>query len=250
MYGEPRESRGTGPSQFGNDKGDLHVPGAGTFGMALLLASLGVLFTASLVGFLFIRFVRFADQPWPPPGFPPLPRTLWASTVVILLTSVSIQWALGAIRRGDLAALRKGLLVTLVLGLLFLALQQYNWWEIWTALTPAQRGGGPDTLPAAPNSGDPYIKLFFALTGLHAAHVIGGLIPLAVVTRRATAGGPARYSANYHPGVRDLRHVLALSRRGLGGPFHHHLPALKPRSILRTQNSPPSHRGTNGISPG
>ena len=48
-------------------------------------------------------------------------------------------------------------------------LQSYNWWEINKALSPeAQQGGS-------------YLGLFYMLTGLHAAHVVGGLIPLGIV---------------------------------------------------------------------
>jgi len=180
-----------GRSLFGNDKGDMHVPGAGTMGMALLLVSLGMLFAASVLGYLMIRFGKFAGQAWPPAGYPSLPWSLWISTGVILATSITIQWALVAARRGNLAALGRALAITLGLGLLFLGLQGFNWLEIWTSLSPEQR-----------HHGGPYIMLFYVLTGLHAAHVIGGLIPLVVVTRRAMAVGGARYSANYHPGVR------------------------------------------------
>ena len=41
--------------------------------------------------------------------------------------------------------------------------------------------------------------MFYVLTALHAAHVIGGLIPLIVVYIKARRG---RYSRNFHPGVR------------------------------------------------
>jgi heme/copper-type cytochrome/quinol oxidase subunit 3 len=39
---------------------------------------------------------------------------------------------------------------------------------------------------------------FYLLTGLHALHVIGGMVLLGAVTAKAFAG---RYSATYHPGV-------------------------------------------------
>ena len=45
----------------------------------------------------------------------------------------------------------------------------------------------------------PYLKLFYVLTGLHAAHVLGGLGTLAVV---AAAPGPAATRPSYYPGVR------------------------------------------------
>lgn len=174
---------------FSSDKGEVHIPGAGTLGMYLLLASLSILFASSIIGYLYVRFVnpQFAGRPWPPPEFPPLPRTLWISTLAILLSSVTIQYALISIRRDRQAALLRGLVATLSLGLLFLILQGLNWWEIYAALPP--------NLPPE----RPYLMLFYVLTGLHAAHVIGGLIPLIVVTVLAAR---RRYVANYHPGVR------------------------------------------------
>lgn len=168
-------------------KGQVYLPAAGVFGMWLFLISLSVLFSASIFGYVYIRFVRFAGHPWPPPGFPKLPATLWASTLVILLTSVTIQYGYSSIKRGHAAALFRGLVATFVLGLVFLALQTYNWWEIYSALAPdAPRGGS-------------YLGLFYMLTGLHAAHVIGGLIPLIMVSISARRRS---YSADYHPGPR------------------------------------------------
>ncbi len=146
---------------------------AGTMGMYLLLAALGMLFGASVVGYLAIRA---AHQPWPPPGFPVLPRSLWLSTLAIVLCSVTVQRALRAVRRGDLPAVRHNLAATLALGVAFLALQTFAWYQVVRQIhEPAENLG-------------PYLKLFYVLTGLHAAHVLAGLVVLAVVTRRAWAG--------------------------------------------------------------
>jgi len=89
-------------------KGDLHIPGAGTIGMAILLVSLSVLFIASMAIFLIIRFQTTQQPPhiWPPPGMPHVPRSLWLSTVIILLASVTIQKAYSAVRRDDEGRLR------------------------------------------------------------------------------------------------------------------------------------------------
>ena len=67
-------------------------------GMCLLLAALAMLFAASVVGYWTIRSQH---QPWPPPGFPVLPRTLWLSTLLIVSASVAIGRALSAARRGQ-----------------------------------------------------------------------------------------------------------------------------------------------------
>ena len=42
-----------------------------------------------------------------------------------------------------------------------------------------------------------YLKMFYAMTGLHAVHVIGGLIPLAIITIAAFQGmyGPKKNAA-------------------------------------------------------
>ena len=172
----------------------IHIAGAGTTGMAILIVSLSMLFIASMVAYITIRMqtelrLRAAGHTitWPPPGTPAIPSTLWISTFVILLTSVTIQLALNAIRRDNRKAVLRNLYITSALGLVFLALQTLNWWEFYSALHPGTTIGGA------------YLGMFYVLTGLHAAHVIGGLVPLAIVTVRASKGA---YSRNFHPGIR------------------------------------------------
>jgi cytochrome c oxidase subunit 3 len=169
-------------------KENIYVAGAGSIGIALLLVSLSVLFIASMVAFFLIRMKTMAEKPiWPPPGMPAVPQSLWLSTAVILMTSVFVQLAYNAIRRDDNPSLRMHLLITFVLGVIFLGLQAFNWWEFHHAIRPGMAVSGA------------YLGGFYVLTGLHAAHVIGGLIPMAIVYVRATRG---RYSRNFHPGVR------------------------------------------------
>jgi len=153
----------------------------GRLGMRLLLLSLGMLFAATLAGYF---WVRASAEAWPPAGMPALPPGLWLSTALIVVSSVTVQWALAGVRRGAQGALRTGLLLTTLLGLGFLASQTVNWFSLVAAnFTPRL---------------NLYAFTFFLLTALHAAHVIGGLIPLAVVTTRAWQG---RYGAVTHAGV-------------------------------------------------
>lgn len=171
----------------GNGKGEppapskeRPAPGAGPFGMILFLTSLGVLFLGSLVAYSVIR-LRSAD--WPPPGTPALPAGLWVSSGLIVLGSVAIQSALHRIRRGQRLWTRTWLSGTLVLALAFLGTQTAN----WIALLRVQ---GDTTL---------YGWLFYFMTGLHAAHVIGGVVPLVVVTVNAFYD---RYSPLRHGAIR------------------------------------------------
>jgi cytochrome c oxidase subunit III len=159
---------------------DPRLTGAAAAGMYLLVLALSMFFAASIVAYLVIRAMH---QPWPPPGFPALPRSLWLSTLGIVLSSFTIQGALRAARRNDQRRLCRDLAATLVLGFAFLVLQAFAWIQVFLQI--AQPEG-------------PYVKLFYVLTGLHAVHVIGGLGPLVAVTHRAFAG---RYSTSVHPGV-------------------------------------------------
>jgi cytochrome c oxidase subunit 3 len=153
----------------------------GRLGMKILVLALSMLFAASILGYLVIRFRAPA---WPPPGVPRLPGTLWISTLIIALSSFTMQAAVRAVRADRQRALRVGMLLTTLLALAFLVSQTLNWFALVAA-----------NLTARTNL---YGFTFFMLTGLHAAHVIGGLIPLAIVTARAFRG---RYSSAFRPGV-------------------------------------------------
>jgi cytochrome c oxidase subunit 3 len=155
--------------------------GTGRLGMKILVLALSMLFAASIVGYLVIRFRAPA---WPPPGVPRLPGTLWISTLIIVVSSLTMQAAVRAVRADRQRALRIGMLLTTLLGVAFLVSQTLNWFALVAA-----------NLTSRTNL---YGFTFFMLTGLHAAHVVGGVIPLAVVTARAFRG---RYSSAYRPGV-------------------------------------------------
>jgi heme/copper-type cytochrome/quinol oxidase subunit 3 len=167
--GDPREGReGT-------------IPGAGVLGMWLFLATLTVLFLAAIVGYL---VVRLKAPDWPPKGMPRLPGGLWFATGLLLGASVAVQRALRSIKAEARVACTRWLAATWGLGLAFLAVQSWN----WSGLIRLH-------LMAASNL---YAFTFFMLTGLHAAHVIGGVALLSVVWSRSARG---RYDSGHHPGV-------------------------------------------------
>jgi cytochrome c oxidase subunit 3 len=88
------------------------------------------------------------------------------------------------IKAGQGSKLKFGLALTTLLGVLFLAGQTLVWLRL------AALG-----LPPRSNL---YAFSFYWLTGLHAAHVIGGIAFMLVVTRAAFLG---RYSKHHHTGV-------------------------------------------------
>lgn len=158
------------------------APGAGPFGLAWFLASLGVFFAAGIVAYYAVR-VPMADA-WDE-GLPPLPSILWAGTLVLLVSSVTMHVALVGVRADNQRKLRWGLYLTDVLGVAFLVLQVVAWRMLY------ERAGEPALKTL-------YGITFYFLTALHAAHVIGGLVPLAITTYKARGGA---YSSEENIGV-------------------------------------------------
>ena len=149
--------------------------------MWLLLASLTMLFGATLVGFLVLRMR--AEQ-WPPLGTPPLPGGLWISTGLLIVLSSALVMATRAARAGKGSELNRMLGVSVLLAVAFLAAQISNW----------MRMAAHSVLP----NESLFVWFFYLLTILHAAHVLIGLVPLVLVTLRGRAG---RYTAEDHETV-------------------------------------------------
>ncbi|NJN64048.1 MAG: heme-copper oxidase subunit III, partial [Acidobacteria bacterium] len=108
----------------------------------------------------------------------------WVSTAIILAASAAIHWAYARIKRGDRQGLQRGLMLTLLCGGAFLILQIVNWFFFVRGIAEVSK-----TL---------FGFSFYVLTGLHALHVVAGLIQLAVVTVRA---GQGRYTAESHGAI-------------------------------------------------
>ena len=157
---------------------------AGVFGMWLFLVTLGVLFMATILGYLVVRIQPDPTEPFVPPDAPRLPNLLLVSTGALMLGSLSLHGMVRAVRAGscDRAARLAG--IGLALALVFLAVQGWAWVDLWRAQLRIQ-----ESL---------YAWSFYVLTGLHAAHVIGGLPPLLVVWWRARRG---RYSPGHPEGA-------------------------------------------------
>lgn len=147
-----------------------------------------MLFGATMIAFLVLRLRIGKD--WP--TLPPFPGVLWISTGAIMLSSATMQLGVLAIRRGRANALSAALLITLALGVGFISLQTVAWLQ-W--------------VPAAAERWDRSNEWRFALTSfyvftvLHAMHVVGGLIPMALITHRAIIN---RYDAAHYAGVQYM----------------------------------------------
>ena len=118
---------------------------------------------------------------WPPKGIETLDA--WQlpllNTVILLLSGTTVTWAHHALQVGDRKAAKLGLVITVVLGALFTAVQVYEYQHILheNLFFNAE----------AANSGL-YGSIFFMATGFHGFHVLLGTIFLLVCLLRLMAG--------------------------------------------------------------
>lgn len=147
------------------------VPGAGPTGiptakiaLAVLLAVVGALFAL----FASASFMRMELSDW---QTPPLPPIVWLNTAILLASSVALQVAVSAVRRGRRRLTRDALVSAGLTAVAFLVGQLMAWREL------AASGYLVDTNPA--NS------FFYLLTGLHGLHIVGGLVGLTRTSLRA-----------------------------------------------------------------
>ncbi len=148
-------------------------PGTGTFGMMLFLMSLTMLFAASLIAYGIIRSrVEGIDVA--------LPLPLWFSTGVLVVSSAFLHYAVLSLRAGHLKAFKLGLLLAFLLGVAFCAIQAPGLYALVAQHEAAREG-------------NVYLfALIVFLVVVHGLHVIGGLLPMAVVLRKA-------FSEHYGP---------------------------------------------------
>lgn len=173
-------------------------PGTQALGMWLFLAALAVLFVAGMLAYVIIRITSTFERPAGgapgeiiPPTAPPLhsidmPLILWLSTGAILISSYTIHRALDNVVHERQDRFRQALLATLLLAVPFFL---------------AQGAGLATLLGRASEAGAALQNAIVFLIIVHALHLVGGLIPLAVILHRANRG---RYDHEYHAPVRHL----------------------------------------------
>jgi cytochrome c oxidase subunit 3 len=176
-----RELFAQGPSMFDQPSGPLDDRDAlpprynprqiATVGLWLFLASLAMLFAASMLGYILIRLsARHAIEGHPSVPFGSLhfPPELWGSTALVIGVSVALWRALSSVKREHQRPFRIWLTLSLLLAAGFIAVQ-----------TPAmiQLIFEHKALRQTPGGTALYGLIFF-LVLLHALHVVGGIIVL------------------------------------------------------------------------
>ena len=138
----------------------------GMLGMILVLVAIGAFFVALAVAY------AFAIQDRPGQVNVHLPMWFWISTAFIGLSGITLQWARRDLRMARLAPYRMGLWLTMGLGVLFLVTQLLGCKDL------AAQG--------IYVVGNPRGSMYFMFSGLHAAHLMGGLGGLYWLIRKAS----------------------------------------------------------------
>ncbi|HSI88101.1 MAG TPA: cytochrome c oxidase subunit 3 [Pyrinomonadaceae bacterium] len=100
-----------------------------------------------------------------------LPVPLWASTLLILASSVTYHLGKLAVDEQDHFSGRRWLVTTAGIGGMFIASQMVAWLALYNRGLFVQ--------------GNPYAGFFYILTAVHAVHVLGGITALGAILLRA-----------------------------------------------------------------
>ena len=137
------------------------------FGMWLFMASVMMLFMSLTSAYI----VRQAEGNW---VFFELPSLFYITSVIIVVSSITMQWAFWAAKKDQGKLVRGLLLVTSILGLFFLVGQFFGWKQL------------------VANSiylvGNPSGSFLYILTGLHGLHIISAIIFLLIMLSASVKG--------------------------------------------------------------
>ncbi|HZU29241.1 MAG TPA: cytochrome c oxidase subunit 3 [Bryobacteraceae bacterium] len=162
--GRDRGGRGGGGGG-GDDGSERWSPGVYRVGMWATITAVSTVFVT--MAFAYLARSRNPEF-WDPLR---LPRILWASTALILLSSASCEAARRAVRRGAQGAARLWLGVTLTLGCIFLSTQLRAWTEL----------NSEGVFVAA----NPHSFFLYLFTAVHGLHLLLGLLLLWYLFMRA-----------------------------------------------------------------
>ena len=130
------------------------------FALWLFLVTVVMIFAALTSAYI----VRQAEGNWLEYD---LPEIFWVTSGIVILSSISLQVAYFAAKKDNFLGLRIGMVATVLLGIGFLVGQWYS----WVALVDRE----------VFFVGNPAGSFLYVFTGLHAVHLISGVIFLIIV---------------------------------------------------------------------
>jgi len=146
------------------------------WGMVCLIATEGILFVYLIFSYAYLGTQQ--SGPWPPSG-PPSVKLAAPNTVILIASSFVLGWGVRSFKRTrNQRSLLMALVATILLGLIFLTIQGFEWAE------------KPFVF-----STNAYSSAFFILTGVHMAHVAVGVLILLMLLVWTLAG---RFEQSHH----------------------------------------------------
>ena len=146
------------------DSGSSFPVSKGQIGLWVLLTAVIMLFAGLTSAYIVLRGVPTWQNIQ-------LPSLLWPNTVVLILSSLTLELSRGAVRKNHLKAMKIWLGACGVLGLGFIVGQIAAWQQLVNAGVYL-----PSTLQSS---------FFYVLTGIHGFHLLGGVAALGFVLFRA-----------------------------------------------------------------
>lgn len=169
-------SRGNGGGKR-DDSAQAFSPKRHRLTMWIILAAVTMTFTALVSSYIALS----SGSEWKPIT---IPRLLWLSTGLIIVSSVTFEVARRSLKWGDDAGYGRWLLLTFVFGMGFLVSQLLAWRRL--------------VAQGVYLSSNNHSSFFYLLTGAHGVHLLGGLSALGYLLlktrrwRRDASGGIKR----------------------------------------------------------
>lgn len=156
----------------GGDRGKKMHPHK--FTMWVAIGSIVMMFAGLTSAFI----VKSNQVNWIPVA---IPKVFWISTAAIIISSITLQMALRSFKQRGMSQYRILIGVTLFLGIAFVLLQWFGFKELWAQkITFNGSGAG---------------QFLYVIFGLHAVHVVAGVIVLIVMFIKAFLGKVKLYSS-------------------------------------------------------
>jgi cytochrome c oxidase subunit 3 len=146
------------------------------FIMWIALGSVVMMFA----GFTSAYIVKRNQSNWQ--GFD-LPLIFFYSTAVIIISSITMQQAVRKFKARRMVEYRNMMIITAVLGIAFMAMQ-------WIGFSVLQDSGIKLIGPGSNVSG----SFLAVIAGVHMAHVLGGVVALLVMVKKALSSTRRNYS--------------------------------------------------------
>lgn len=128
-------------------------------GMWFFLVSEIMLFTGLIGSYIVLRL---GSSGWPVPGTILNTNLLGVNTFVLIVSSLTMAFAVNASHEGNYETMRKYLLATAALGLTFLGIKAFDYSHMWH--------------DGFTMNGSLFGSCYYLLTGFHALHVLSGVI--------------------------------------------------------------------------